>query len=96
MKKRLCFARCFAHFPEAILLDEPFTGLDAEARALLWRKFFDLLELHRVPVVVVTHFPEEVPRSQRCDFYTLAPAGDGQGGPATLRPAHRLRSRRKP
>jgi NitT/TauT family transport system permease protein len=96
MKKRLCFARCFAHFPEAILLDEPFTGLDAEARALLWRKFFDLLELHRVPVVVVTHFPEEVPRSSRCDFYTLAPAGEGQGGPATLRPAHRLRSRRKP
>jgi ABC-type nitrate/sulfonate/bicarbonate transport system ATPase subunit len=108
MKKRLCFARCFAHFPEAILLDEPFTGLDAEARAQLWRKFFDLLELHRVPVVVVTHFPEEVPRSRKCAFYELAPAeGNRQGrgsqgvllrggfGPATLRPARRA-SGRKP
>jgi NitT/TauT family transport system permease protein len=92
MKKRLCFARCFAHFPQAILLDQPFTGLDAEARAQLWRKFFDLLELHRVPVVIVTHFPEEVPASKRCDFYTLAP--EGAGAPATLRPARRPRARR--
>ncbi len=86
MKKRLCFARCFARFPEAILLDEPFTGLDAEARAQLWGKFFDLLELHRVPVVVVTHFPEEVPRSRKCSFHELAQATPGAGGPATLRP----------
>ncbi len=91
MKKRLCFARCFARFPEAILLDEPFAGLDAEARAQLWGKFFDLLELHRVPVVVVTHFPEEVPRSRKCEFYALAP---GAHGPATLRPVRRPRARR--
>lgn len=86
MKKRLCFARCFARFPQAILMDEPFTGLDAEARRQLWRKFFDLLELHRVPVVVVTHFPEELPRSADCLFYTLArPKTGSGGGPATLR-----------
>ena len=98
MKKRLCFARCFARFPEAILLDEPFTGLDAEARAQLWGKFFDLLELHRVPVVVATHFPEEVPRSRKCDFYTLGPDQGkrpaGTHGPATLRPVRRSRARR--
>ena len=100
MKKRLCFARCFARFPEAILLDEPFTGLDAEARGQLWGKFFDLLELHRVPVVVVTHFPEEVPRSARCDFYTLGGEGEGARGPkgaygpATLRPASSPATRR--
>jgi ABC-type nitrate/sulfonate/bicarbonate transport system ATPase subunit/ABC-type nitrate/sulfonate/bicarbonate transport system permease component len=84
MKKRLAFARCFARFPEAILLDEPFTGLDAEARRQLWQKFFDLLALHRGPVVVVTHFPEEIPYAERCVFYSLEPAaeGDGRGAPA--------------
>ncbi len=86
MKKRLCFARCFARFPDAILLDEPFTGLDADARAQLWGKFFDLLELHRVPVVVVTHFPEEVPRSRSCEFYELKALQPGVPGPAGLRP----------
>jgi ABC-type nitrate/sulfonate/bicarbonate transport system ATPase subunit/ABC-type nitrate/sulfonate/bicarbonate transport system permease component len=72
MKKRLSFARCFARFPDAIFLDEPFTGLDAEARRALWQKFTELLELHRGPVVIVTHFPEEVPQPRKCRFYTLA------------------------
>jgi len=85
MKKRLSFARCFAGFPEAILLDEPFTGLDAEARRLLWGKFTGLLSLRRVPVVIVTHFPEEVPRSEGCRFYRL------EASPGTRRPA-RLRT----
>jgi NitT/TauT family transport system ATP-binding protein len=89
MKKRLCFARCFARFPEAILLDEPFAGLDHEARSQLWAKFFDLLELHLVPVVVVTHFPEEVPRSRKCEFYELKAMQAGVPGPATLRPIRR-------
>lgn len=71
MKKRLGFARCFSRFPEAILLDEPFAGLDAEARRSLWQKFMDLLSLHRGPVIVVTHFPEEVPRCKTCSFYSL-------------------------
>jgi ABC-type nitrate/sulfonate/bicarbonate transport system ATPase subunit/ABC-type nitrate/sulfonate/bicarbonate transport system permease component len=89
MKKRLAFARCFARFPEAILLDEPFTGLDAEARRQLWQKFFDLLALHRGPVVVVTHFPEEIPYAEKCAFYSLEPAAgakrDGDRAPAALR-----------
>jgi NitT/TauT family transport system permease protein len=72
MKKRLCFARCFARFPEAIFLDEPFSGLHADARRRLWNLFFRLLELHRVPALIVTHFPEEVPPSDRCRFYTLS------------------------
>lgn len=71
MKKRLAFARCFARFPDGILLDEPFTGLDAEARRLLWGKFTDLLALRRVPAVIVTHFPEEVPCSEACRYYRL-------------------------
>jgi ABC-type nitrate/sulfonate/bicarbonate transport system ATPase subunit/ABC-type nitrate/sulfonate/bicarbonate transport system permease component len=81
MKKRLCFARCFARFPEAVFLDEPFSGLHADARRRLWKLFFRLLELHRVPALIVTHFPEEVPCSGRCRFYTLsALGGEGQPG----------------
>jgi NitT/TauT family transport system permease protein len=93
MKKRLAFARCFARFPEAILLDEPFTGLDAEARRQLWQKFFDLLALHRGPVVVVTHFPEEIPFTESCAFYSLQPAPGGEPG-GRRPPAALLRVRR--
>lgn len=78
MKKRLAFARCFARLPGSILMDEPFTGLHKEARSLLWKKFFDLLHLHPGPVIIVTHFPEEVPVTLNCSFYTLS------GNPARL------------
>ena len=80
MKKRLAFARCFARLPGSILMDEPFTGLHKEARDILWEKFFALLRLHPVPVIIVTHFPEEISATANCHFYTLA------GTPATLRP----------
>jgi ABC-type nitrate/sulfonate/bicarbonate transport system ATPase subunit len=80
MRKRLAFARCFARLPEAILMDEPFTGLHREARVELWDKFFHLHGRHPVPVVIVTHFPEEVPCPGRCTYYTL------QGRPARLQP----------
>jgi NitT/TauT family transport system ATP-binding protein len=78
MKKRLAFARCFARLPGTILMDEPFTGLHQEARRLLWGKFFDLLRLHPVPVIIVTHFPEEISAISNCHFYTLS------GSPARL------------
>ncbi len=60
MKKRAALARCFARLPDAILLDEPFSGLHEEARTALWALFLRLHALHPVPVVVVTHYPEEV------------------------------------
>jgi len=78
MKKRLAFARCFARLPGSILMDEPFTGLHKEARSLLWKKFFDLLNLHPVPVIIVTHFPEEISVTSNCSFYMLS------GSPARL------------
>jgi ABC-type nitrate/sulfonate/bicarbonate transport system ATPase subunit len=71
MKKRLGFARCFARFPGAVLLDEPFAGLHREARRELWDKLFGLLHRHPVPAVIVTHFPEEVPQTERCSFYIM-------------------------
>jgi NitT/TauT family transport system permease protein len=77
MKKRLAFARCFARFPDAILLDEPFSGLDAGGRRCLWSKFMALTDDHHGPVLIATHFPEEVPPSDRCRYFTLAPSQEG-------------------
>ncbi len=90
MKKRVALARCFARIPDAILLDEPFSGLHREARVALWGMLVRLLSLHPVPVVIVTHFPEEVAAHRACRVYTLA------GRPAALseragRPARRTR-----
>ena len=78
MKKRLALARCFAAMPEAILLDEPFSGLHRAARASLWGKFADLFDRHPAAVIIVTHYPEEVPDGLPCSFYTLS------GAPARL------------
>jgi ABC-type nitrate/sulfonate/bicarbonate transport system permease component/ABC-type nitrate/sulfonate/bicarbonate transport system ATPase subunit len=80
MKKRLAFARCIARTPDAVLLDEPFNGLDAVGRRCLWNKFMALLDDHHGPVLIVTHFPEEIPSSERCRFLTLAPSRRGTTG----------------
>jgi ABC-type nitrate/sulfonate/bicarbonate transport system ATPase subunit/ABC-type nitrate/sulfonate/bicarbonate transport system permease component len=78
MKKRLAFARSFACIPGALFLDEPFTGLHHEARAELWSQFGALIRLRRLPVIVVTHFPEEVPAGDHTQFWRL------EGEPAAL------------
>jgi ABC-type nitrate/sulfonate/bicarbonate transport system ATPase subunit/ABC-type nitrate/sulfonate/bicarbonate transport system permease component len=78
MKKRAALARCFARLPEAIILDEPFTGLHKEARVRLWEMFLRLLALHPVPALIVTHAPEEVAGLASCRLYAL------KGRPATL------------
>ncbi|MBN2322806.1 MAG: ATP-binding cassette domain-containing protein [Spirochaetes bacterium] len=80
MRKRAALARCFASLPELILFDEPMTGLHREARQFLWKKFFSLLALYPVPVIIVTHFPEEVEAFPHCSFYRL------HGSPASLVP----------
>jgi ABC-type nitrate/sulfonate/bicarbonate transport system ATPase subunit/ABC-type nitrate/sulfonate/bicarbonate transport system permease component len=82
MKKRAALARCFARLPEAIILDEPFTGLHREARARLWEMFLRLLSLHPVPALIVTHSPEEISSLASCRLYTLA------GRPASIVPGH--------
>ena len=77
MKRRVCLARCFAQVPEVILLDEPFSGLHEEARRNLWLVLYDLLDLHRVPVIIATHFPREIPFRVDCRFYSLRRMWDG-------------------
>ena len=82
MKKRAALARCFARLPEAIILDEPFTGLHREAREKLWQMFLRLLSLHPVPALIVTHSPEEISSLASCRLYTL------EGRPASIVPGH--------
>jgi ABC-type nitrate/sulfonate/bicarbonate transport system ATPase subunit/ABC-type nitrate/sulfonate/bicarbonate transport system permease component len=66
MKKRAALARCFARLPDAVLLDEPFSGLHDEGRGLLWEMFLRLLALHPVPTLIVTHYPEEIATLASC------------------------------
>jgi NitT/TauT family transport system ATP-binding protein len=79
MKKRAALARCFARLPDAILMDEPFAGLHARARGLLWEMFLRLHSLHPVPSLVVTHYPEELSSLAACTLYRL------EGQPAMLK-----------
>jgi ABC-type nitrate/sulfonate/bicarbonate transport system ATPase subunit/ABC-type nitrate/sulfonate/bicarbonate transport system permease component len=71
MKKRAALARCFARLPDAIFLDEPFSGLHSEARVLLWDMFMRLHALHPVPTLIVTHYPEEISTLASCALYVL-------------------------
>jgi ABC-type nitrate/sulfonate/bicarbonate transport system ATPase subunit/ABC-type nitrate/sulfonate/bicarbonate transport system permease component len=82
MKKRAALARCFARAPDAILMDEPFSGLHADAREALWKLFRHFLSLHPVPVILVTHYPREIESATACTVYRLA------GKPARLVRAH--------
>jgi ABC-type nitrate/sulfonate/bicarbonate transport system ATPase subunit/ABC-type nitrate/sulfonate/bicarbonate transport system permease component len=82
MKKRAALARCFAREPDAILMDEPFSGLHADARKTLWTLFQRLLSLRPVPAILVTHYPREIESATACTVYRLA------GRPARLVRAH--------
>ncbi len=83
MKKRAALARCFARAPDAILMDEPFSGLHADARRSLWVMFLRLLSLNPIPAVVVTHYPREMESAGECRVYRL------EGKPARLSPSVR-------
>jgi ABC-type nitrate/sulfonate/bicarbonate transport system ATPase subunit/ABC-type nitrate/sulfonate/bicarbonate transport system permease component len=78
MKKRASLARCFSRLPDAILMDEPFSGLHEEARGDLWKMFLRLHALHPVPTLIVTHYPDEISAQASCTVYAL------QGKPGQL------------
>ncbi|GIW19868.1 MAG: ABC transporter [Chloroflexota bacterium] len=64
MKRRLTIARALINEPELLLLDEPTTGLDPQARHLLWDKLYRLKQ-EGVTLVLTTHYMDEA--EQLCD-----------------------------
>lgn len=64
MKRRLTIARSLVNDPELVLLDEPTTGLDPQARHLLWERLYTLKE-QGVSLLLTTHYMDEA--EQLCD-----------------------------
>ena len=64
MKRRLTIARALINEPDMLLLDEPTTGLDPQARHLLWDRLYRLKQ-RGVTLVLTTHYMDEA--EQLCD-----------------------------
>lgn len=61
MKRRLAIARALIHNPQFILMDEPTTGLDPQARLWIWN-YFERLKSNNTTLVLTTHYMEEAER----------------------------------
>lgn len=83
MKRRLTIARGLVNDPEILLLDEPTTGLDPQARHVLWDRLFRLKE-QGVTLVVTTHYMDEA--EQLCDRLIVMDHGRimAEGTPQSL------------
>jgi len=83
MKRRLVIARALVNQPDLVLLDEPTTGLDPQARHLVWERLFRLKE-QGVTLVLTTHYMDEA--EQLCDRLIVMDGGKivGEGAPGTL------------
>ena len=64
MKRRLAIARALISEPELLLLDEPTTGLDPQARHMVWDRLYRLKQ-RGVTIVLTTHYMDEA--EQLCD-----------------------------
>lgn len=83
MKRRLTIARALVSEPEILMLDEPTTGLDPQARHILWDRLFRLKE-QGVTLVITTHFMDEA--EQLCDRLIVMDKGRimAEGSPSSL------------
>jgi len=83
MKRRLTIARGLVNEPRILLLDEPTTGLDPQARHILWDRLFRLKE-QGVTLVLTTHFMDEA--EQLCDRLVVIDHGRivAEGAPQAL------------
>jgi lipooligosaccharide transport system ATP-binding protein len=61
MKRRLSLARALVNDPALLLLDEPTTGLDPQARHLMWERLQQLLQQGK-SILLTTHFMDEAER----------------------------------
>jgi lipooligosaccharide transport system ATP-binding protein len=83
MKRRLVIARSLIADPELIVLDEPTTGLDPQARVLIWRRVLDLKRQGKT-LLLTTHYMDEAQRL--CDRIIVIDAGRvlDEGSPLEL------------
>jgi lipooligosaccharide transport system ATP-binding protein len=90
MKRRLTIARSLINRPDLLLLDEPTTGLDPQARHLLWDKLFRLKQTG-VTLVITTHYMDEA--EQLCDRLVVMDKGVivAEGSPLALIREHSTR-----
>jgi lipooligosaccharide transport system ATP-binding protein len=83
MKRRLTIARSLINEPEILLLDEPTTGLDPQARHAVWDRLFRLKQ-QGVTLVLTTHYMDEA--EQLCDRLVVMDRGKiaAEGSPREL------------
>ena len=87
MKRRLILARALINEPKILLLDEPTTGLDPQARHLIWDKI-RVLKKQGVTIILTTHYMDEA--AALCDRTLIMDHGKiiEQGTPAGLVKKH--------
>jgi lipooligosaccharide transport system ATP-binding protein len=90
MKRRLTIARALVNEPDIVLLDEPTTGLDPQARHLVWERLFRLKQ-RGVTLVLTTHYMDEA--EQLCDRLVVMDHGRivAEGSPRALIEQHSTR-----
>ncbi|WP_436971557.1 ABC transporter ATP-binding protein [Micromonospora vinacea] len=83
MRRRLTIARSLINEPDILLLDEPTTGLDPQARHILWDRLFQLKQ-QGVTLILTTHYMDEA--EQLCDRLIVVDHGRivAQGSPRDL------------
>ena len=83
MKRRLTIARALINDPRVLLLDEPTTGLDPQARHILWDRLFRLKE-QGTTLLLTTHYMDEA--EQLCDRLVVVDKGSimAEGTPTEL------------
>jgi lipooligosaccharide transport system ATP-binding protein len=90
MKRRLVIARALINDPELMLLDEPTTGLDPQARHVLWDRLYRLKQ-RGVTLLLTTHYMDEA--EQLCDRLVVMDKGRivAEGAPRELIARHATR-----
>ncbi len=90
MKRRLTIARSLINRPDVLLLDEPTTGLDPQARHVVWDRLFRLKQ-QGVTLVITTHYMDEA--EQLCDRLVVMDKGMivAEGSPLELIRQHSTR-----
>lgn len=83
MKRRLTIARALINDPDLVILDEPTTGLDPQARHVLWDRLYRLKQ-QGATLIITTHYMDEA--EQLCDRLVVMDKGEivAEGSPRQL------------